>query len=176
MKQKKLAIVQNLGEKLSSLSQFILIGFEKTSHQTLENLRKALRDSGAQVKVVKNTLFEKTIHKEASKNPTLNKLKSEFPLKNNSALIFLSGAWDQGLKAVANFIKKEESINFKFGLLDGVLYKNHELKTLATLPGRTEFMGKFAYLFKSPISRSVFASKFPIMMLVNVLKEKAKKG
>ena len=127
----------------------------------------------SKLSAVKNTLFEKAVRKAI--NTDAHKLALGFPLKKNTAVIFFKENWSIGLKAVSEFIKKEESITFKFGVFDSTFFKANEVKVLATLPSKTDFIGKFVYLFKSPVSRTVFAGKFPMMALVNVLKAKAAK-
>ena len=43
----------------------LLVKIGKTTHQSLETLRKELRKSNSKIKVIKNTLFEKSINKIA---------------------------------------------------------------------------------------------------------------
>lgn len=173
MNQKKQSVVENLQQQLTQYKNILVVGFDKTSHKTLEVLRRKMYPTDTVVSATKNTLFEKAVHKASH---DIHDLKQGFPMKQNNLVIFFKDNWNDALKALADFIKKEESLAFKFGLFDGTYYQDKQIKVLATLPGKKDFMGKFAYLFKSGVSRSVFAGKYPMMALVNVLKQKAQKG
>jgi large subunit ribosomal protein L10 len=174
MNTKKTDVVQTLQQTLAETQSVLLVNFNATSHKTLEDLRKKLYPTGAKIVAVKNTLFEKAVKKNIGKDS--HKLIAGFPLKQNTAAVFFKENWDVALKAISEFIKKEESITFKFGLFDGGFFKGNEVKVLANLPSKLQLIGKFAYLFKSPVSRTVFAGKYPMMAMVNVLKAKAAKG
>ena len=60
---KKVAVVDQLTKQLEENQNITLIGFDKTSHIALEQLRKSLRNTNARVTVVKTSLLEKAIQK-----------------------------------------------------------------------------------------------------------------
>ena len=175
--QKKIDFVQKIHDLLTKNQNFALVKIDKTTHQKLEALRKELKKSGAQFKVIKNSLFEKSFNKLASSRKNLAGLaKSFFPMKETSALLILDQQWNNALSAFYLFSKKEPSLSFKFGLLDDKTYGNEELLQIAQLPGKEVLVGKIISSFKSPTSRVVYSLKFNFTKLVYILKEKSKKS
>lgn len=175
--EKKLSLGQKVQDLLTKYQNFALIKIDKTSHQTLENLRKELQKNQAGLKVVKNTLFEKTINKLSNKNKSFAELKKTFfPLRETSALLLLEKDWNNGLTTFYQFLKKETSLSFKFGQLDEKSYGNEELLKIAQLPPKNQLIANLIGSFKSPSLRLVHSMKFNLTKLIYILKEKSKKA
>lgn len=175
--EKKLTFVQKIQDLLSNNQNFALIKIDKTNHKTLENLRKQLKKNQAVFKVIKNSLFQKSINKLAfDSTPYAHLKKSFFPLKDASALLLFDKEWDKGLGTFYQFSTKESSLSFKFGLLDGKVYKSEELLQIAQLPSKNQLIANLIGSFKSPSSRLIYSMKFNLTKLIFVLKEKSKKS
>ncbi|MBI4226295.1 50S ribosomal protein L10 [Candidatus Roizmanbacteria bacterium] len=175
--KKNLALVQKLLDNLSKNQNFALVKIDKSSHQTLESLRKELKKSQSFFKVIKNTLFEKAINKLSQKEKIFSRLNdSFFPLKETSALLILDKEWSKSLSTFYQFIKKETSLSFKFGLIDGKSYSASELLEIARLPSKDQLLANIIGSMNSSSSRTVFALKFNLLKLTNILKEKSKKS
>ncbi len=174
LQQKKIGIVQKNIDLLSKNHNFVFIRLITPTHQALETLRKELKKSQSKFSVTKNTLFEKTINKLSTTNNLYSSIKkSFFPLKDPSALLVLSVDWSQGLSAFYQFIKKEKTLSFKFGVLDGKTYKDSELLIIAQLPPKDQLIANIIGSFKSPSSRLVYSMKFNLNKLVYLLKNKS---
>lgn len=175
--KKKFILVQQIQDLLAKYQNFALIKIYKTNHQTLENLRKELKKNQAKFKVVKNTLFEKSIDKYTPTHKIFTNLKkSFFPLRETSALLLLEKQWSRGLKTFYQFIKKETSLSFKFGLLDGKTYADSEILKIAQLPEKDQLLANLVWTFKFPAARAVYSTKFNLYKLIYILKEKSKKA
>lgn len=173
--QKKTTEVQELTDLLNNASHFALIKFDKTTHKSLEELRRELRKSKTTVRVVKNTLFEKTIDKLISEKKELEELKRKvFPLKESTAVITLEGDYSEGLSAFFKFAKKDPTLTFKFGILDSTVYLGPELEKIAKLPGRDQLIAKLIGGLKSAPYHLTYTMKFSITKLTLTLKERAK--
>lgn len=174
---KKTDIVSDIAESLKSGANFALIKFEKTTHKTLEDLRKQLRKNDARVNVIKNTLFEKAINKLSEDEKTFTKIRNEqFPIKDKTALVVFKGDWIEGLKSYFDFSKKDEAFGFKFGRIDNTVYNDRELVQLAQLPGKDQLVAKLIGTMKNPMARTARALTFNAQKLVYVLSQKAKQG
>lgn len=175
--QKKVNLVEKISSLLLQHNNFVLIKIEKTNHQTLEALRKELKKNQSLFKVIKNTLFARTVNKLSLLHQIFGEIKKTFlPLKETSALLLLDKDWSKGLHAFYEFVKKERSLLFKFGLLDGKSYKSEEILQIAQLPSKDQLMVNIIGSMKSPSSHLVYAMKFNLIKLVYMLKEKAKRG
>lgn len=175
-KQKKTTL-ESFVNKLQKNSNFVLVKFDKTTHQSLEALRKELKKQASTFSVIKNTLFEKAVNKLSVQNKTFKELKKKFfPLKETSALLSLGMDWNKGLSAFYQFIQKEKTLDFKFGLLDNQTYDTATLLTIAQLPGKDILMGKIVGSMKSPMSKFIYALKYNTSRLVYVLSQKSKQA
>lgn len=170
---KKVAVVDDLSQKFTSNSNITLLGFDKTSHIALENLRKAVRKTDSRLSVVKSSLLAKAVEK----TPELKDFSSKvLPLKNTTALVQMGNDVTATLKAIFDFAKKETSVFFKMGFLDSVTYDAKSLEKLAQLPSRLVLLGKVVGSLKSPLNRIDSAIKFPMSYFVSTLKARVAKG
>jgi large subunit ribosomal protein L10 len=169
--------VNTFVERLKKNSNFVLVKFDKTSHQSLETLRKSLKKEQSSFEVVKNTLFEKAVNKLALQNKLLKELKKKFfPLKATSALLSLGSDWSKGLSAFYQFAQKEKTLSFKFGILDNEGYDESNLTQIAQLPGKDVIMAKIIGSIKSPMTKLVYSLKYNTQKLVYILNQKSKGG
>ncbi len=174
---KKLTKLNGINDFLGENSNFALVKFEKTTHIALETLRKQLRASESKLKVVKNSLFEKSINKMSQKNTQfLSVSKKMFPLKDNTAVLTFGKEWNKGLSAISEFIKKDQTVDFKFGYIDQEVYDSSMLKRISQLPSREQLIAKVIGGMKSPMSHTVYALKFNMQKLVYVLDAKSKQS
>jgi len=168
--------VSELNKLLKEKQNFLLVKVDKTTHQSLESLRKQLRKNSSALKVIKNTLFEKAVNLTQDR-PLLSDLKKKFfPMKDPSALITFDKDWSDGLKTLFEFIQKEKTLSFKFGLLDNSLYPSEEIEKIAKLPGRNELIAKIISSLKSPMSKFIYSLKYSSNKFVYILKEKSRGG
>lgn len=169
--------VDSLLQLVEKNPNILLVKIGKTTHQSLESLRKELLKSNSKIKVVKNTLFEKAVNKEALKEKVFKDFKKEFfPLKETAALVTLGNNWDEGLKAVYTFSKKDSSLSLRFSLLDKTLYNTEKTVQIAQLPSKLELVAKVIGSMKSPMSKFVYALKYNTNKFVYILNAKSKKG
>jgi large subunit ribosomal protein L10 len=169
--------VTDLHNFLTTSSHFVLIGFEKTTHIALENLRRELAKVDSKVRVVKNTLLEKAIDQERDLAGAIKKGGADvFPLKASTALMSLGEDYAKGLAAFFKFAQANKTVSFKFGFLDRTLFMANDLEKIAKLPSKNELLAKLIGSFKAPAYRTVRAMEFPITKLTLVLKERAKQA
>jgi len=91
--------VESLNNLLKEKSNFVLIKIGKTTHQSLENLRRELKKADSSLKVIKNTLFEKALNRSSAEKAVFKDLiKKFFPLREPTAVITFSEDWGAGLK------------------------------------------------------------------------------
>ena len=173
----KQAIVDQLLEKFGQTTNFALVRFEKTSHKALEELRNTLKKNNASLNVIKNSLFEKAINKVSSDNRSFKDLRDKaFPIKEKSAILFLREDASAGLKVLNDFAKKNDSVGFKVGIIDNVVYDAKSLERIAGLPGKDQLIAKIIGSFKSPMARTTRAMKNDMQKLVYILSQKSQQG
>lgn len=177
-------IAQNKKLQRDSLVDFItkninfaLVRFEKTSHTSMEVLRRELKKSGGQFKVIKNSILVKTLNHLAINDKKLKEFKTKaLPVKENTGIIGLGSDWSKSLSSFYNHAQKEKTLSFKIGILDSEIYLGELLTKIAKLPGREVLYAKIIGSLKSPITKLTYALKFNQSKLVYILKTKAKQA
>src|SRR3989344_4665439 len=142
--QKK-SIVDSLIEAIKT-ANFALITFEKTTHGSLEKLRRDLKKQDTSFKVIKNVLFEKAVNKLSQSEKAFRDISTKtLPLVNKSAILIFKGEWLDGLKKYYSIIKEDENLPGKDQLIANIIgsLKNPMTRTTRAL---TYNMQKFVYI------------------------------
>ena len=143
---KKVAQVEKLGSELKNASSMIVATYSKLTVTQDFELRKALRPTGANYRVVKNTLAER-----AGKGTKL-----EAALKDLQGVTSI--AYTEGDPvALAKYVKDNPEFSFKAGVVEGRVISVKEIESLATMPSKEELYSKLLYLLNAPSQRLVTA-------------------
>lgn len=164
---------------LKNSSGFALIKFEKTTHTSLESLRKQLKKNDSKLMVIKNTILQKAINilSSAKDQAHLRDLQKQTrTLKENTGILGFGKDWSLGMNAFFTFSKADKTVGFKVGVLDKQTYGEESLLRIAQLPSRGELVGKMLGGMKSPTSHFVNALKFNMQKFVYILNAKAKQA
>ena len=176
---KKQSQVEKIATFIKEFPNFTLFKFEKTTHTSLESLRKNLRKSGAKVMVIKNSLLQKAVNKlsGAKGAVSLKEIqKSTRAIADKTAMLGFGPDWGAGMNAFNEFSKADKSVAFKVGILDGTTYGQDDLVRISGLPSREVLVGKLLGSMKSPVSHFTHALKFNMQKFVYILNAKAKAG
>lgn len=175
-KQTQLAKISSF---LKDFPSFTLLKYEKTTHTSLESLRRDLKKTASKVMVVKNTILQKAINKLASakENAHLREIQKQTKnLKENTAVLGLSFDWSGGMNAFFTFSKADKTVSFKVGCLDKQFYGEADLLRIAQLPSKGEIVAKMLGSMKSPVAHMTHALKFNMQKFVYILNSKAKQA
>lgn len=168
-------LVQNLVDLLDKNNNFAIVKFDKTTHQSMETLRRGLKPSKSSLKVIKNTLFEKSVLQLGTKNKLYKELaKTYFPLKENTAVLVLGDDWGAGIKVFHEFSKKDSTVDFKLAILDKVIYPKEEVTRIAELPSKEQLVAKLIGQLKTPMTKLVYAMKYNSQKFTYILSQKSK--
>jgi len=128
-------VVSELQVKLKEANLGILTSFSKMNVEKMETLRKTLRKSNAELKVVKNTLLN-----IAAKDTAFSILADHFKWPIAVVLSYKDPV--EPTKALIDFAKKNPELEIKVGVLDGKLLDKSDITSLAELPSREVLLGK----------------------------------
>ncbi len=166
---KNVTAVATLVETIQNNPNIVVIGFDKTPHQKMEELRKVLKSTAqSRISVIQNNLLEVALKKTNHED-----MIDEKALFGPSALLILPTEWTNGLSAFYKFAQEDKSMTLKIGMIDGKVYFNVDLEKLAQLPSKEELIAKVVGLMKSPQRKFVFTLNFNMMRFVNILKNKS---
>ena len=167
-KQEKSQLVDKIKAKFEKSKVVILTDFKGLTMEKLTSLRKQLRPLDAEYKVLKNTMISRAIDKKAFDG--MDKL-----LTGSTAVLFGYGDQVMPAKVLAKFMKDNEKLSIKGGVMDGKMIDIAIITALSKLPSREVLIAKVLGGMKAPITNLVFDLKGVINKFVYVLKAIEKK-
>lgn len=146
-RDKKQSLVSELSELLSNAKMTAFATYEGLTVADLQELRRAAREAGVTVKVVKNRLVRVALEQsDALKNVDTSSLKGQ--------LLYAVSAEDEVVpaKALAEFAKTHDALKLQGAIsAEGNLLDEAEVKALATLPSKNELIGSVLATLSSPL-------------------------
>lgn len=144
-RDEKTAVVEEIAGQLTDAEAVFAVDYRGISVPEAAELRAKLRDADARFRVVKNRL---TIL--AAEKAKQEELKEH--LTGPTALTFVSGDVALAAKALADFARQLDALEFKGGLMNGEPVDADQIKALARLPGREVLNAQLVGLVASPIT------------------------
>jgi len=161
-KTQKQEILDDLKDKIARQKAMILVGITGLKVKDISDLRKKLKASDGNLKVIKKTLIEKAF-KENKLDFDRGKYKEEI------ALAF--GFKDQIVpaKTVYQAGLANEKLKILGGFIDNKFNEAESIIALAKLPSREELLAKLVSSLSAPVSNLVYALNYNIKGLVYIL-------
>ena len=149
----KVQAVADIKESLEGSEAVFLTEYRGLTVKAVQELRRSLRSSGAEYKVVKMTLARR-----AAGEAGLSSL-DEF-LLGPTALAFAKSDPVATAKALKDFSKSHEVFVLKAGVLSGKVLSPEEVSRLAEIESREVLLAKIAGAAKAPLAKAagLFAS------------------
>ncbi len=164
-KDKKVVVVEQISQLLEDSKLTVMARYSGTSVKALQQLRRDSRESGTQIKVVKNRLFKKAAGStQKFKDTDLDFLEGQ--------VIYAFNAQDEAAPAqnLANFAKTQPQIEFIGGLdQDGQVIAIEDIKSLASLPSKDQLRAQLVGTIGAPLSGFVNVLSGNIRGVMNVL-------
>ncbi len=149
MREEKSLLLDEIKNKLEASSSFIVTRYSKLAPNTSHELRARLVKMGAELEVVKKRVFVKAA---AGFGVALN----IDDLQGHIGVVFSTQDALEAIKEVLDFGKKnEKTVDVIAGRVDGNMYNEGEMKTLATLPGKNEMRAELLGLFEAPMAQTL---------------------
>lgn len=167
-KQEKIYFVDNLSEELKDSKAIVLVNFEKLGVLKQQDLKAKLKEVGATLTVVKNTLL-----KRAGEKATLSKdLLSDSILQGPTALVSTDGDPVAPLQVLGKFISENEVPQFKVGVIEGSFQDKDGLTRLSKLPGKNVLFAQLLGALSGPATAFVYTLSANQIKLVTLLKNR----
>jgi len=163
-RQDKEQVVTELVERLRSTESLLVADYRGLTNAQLGELRAKLRSSGAQLKVVKNTLTRRAAA-EAGAESLLALLEGP------TAIAFVEADGDPvGVaKALADTAKDTKVLALRGGLLSGRSIGSAEIEELAKLPAPEIVKSQLVGAIVAPLTQLVGLLAAPLRDLVGLL-------
>jgi len=143
----KVAVVDEVREKLTSADAALLTEYRGLSVTDLANLRAALRPSGTEYKVYKNTLARR-----AADEMGLAELAAL--LEGPTAIAFVKGDAVVAAKALRDFGRVNPALVLKGGLMDDRVLTAADIAALADVQPRDVLLARLAGGFQAPLTKA----------------------
>ena len=155
--------------RLNSSPFFIVVDYTGLRVGPMTELRKRLNKAGAEVHVVKNSIFRIAV-KEAGVADLANTMTGQLAVVTGKKDISTAA------KVVKTFTAEFEKPKLQFGYLNSQRLTDKDVLALADLPSIEVLRGKLLGVLNAPATKLVALMNTPASQLVRVLQAKADKG
>ena len=133
--EQKAAVISEIKNKFENAKSVVLFDYRGLSVAEVTDLRRKLRDNGADYKVYKNTLTKRALDE-------LNIDMNEY-LEGPSAVSF--GTDELSIvKVLSDFAKEHNALELKAGIVEGKVATSDDLKRYAAIPSRDTLLTQLA--------------------------------
>ena len=146
-RQEKVAVVAEIREKLAACDAAIITEYRGMSVAALAQLRRTLRQSGAEYKVYKNTLS-----RFAARDADIEALVALFI--GPTGITFVLGDVAAAAKALRDAAKANPLLIIKGGSLGKTALSAQDIEALADLPPRDVLLAQIAGAFQAPLVKT----------------------
>lgn len=154
--------VRETVDDLKSSNAVWVVDYRGLSVQQTETLRRSIRESGASMKVLKNTLTKRALDEAGM--PTLDDI-----LNGPSAFIFAEGDASASAKVLRDFAKENDQLEIKGGIMEGREVSSDDVMAIADLPTRDELLSMLLRTLQGPATGLVRVLNGPAESLARVL-------
>lgn len=170
-KAQKTVQLNELEIAMKNSTSLVMIDYTGLNVSMQEDLRNRLREVGATMKVVKNTLFR--IAGENTKAP--KEALTDTVLEGPSALVYTNGDPIAPLQVLGKFAKEKELTQFKVGIVEGSFQDKLSLVALSKLPSKDVLVGQALGTIAAPLYGFIGILNAPMQKLIYVLDQASKK-
>jgi large subunit ribosomal protein L10 len=169
MRPEKHSLTKEYLARLNASPFFIVVNYKGLKVAHLTELRKRLNQAGAEIHVVKNSIF-----RVAAKEAGLGDLNGTL----GGQLAVVTGKRDisAAAKVVKTFGTALDRLKVHFGYLNNERLEQAIILTLADLPTMEILRGKLLGLFTAPATTLVRLLNTPAAQMARVLQARAEKG
>jgi large subunit ribosomal protein L10 len=169
LKSEKEVLIKELTDKFTRAKGVVVAEFNKLDVDTVNKLRKKLRDGGVEWKVLKNTLARR-----AAKGTSVEKVSDDFV-----GPVAVAISYDDVVapaKILQAFTKDLETVKIRSGVIQGQKIDKAGVAALAKLPGLNELRGQILGMLNQPATKLLRTIKEPGGALARVIKAKSEKA
>ena len=142
--QKKIDQVKELTTKLEKAKALVITDYTGLTHKQLEELRRALKKTQAELTISKNTLLKRAL-------TDVKKSISDTHLQGATATLFAYADEVAPLKALIKFFKDATHGTVRAGLLGATQLNATEIERLSTLPAREQLLAQLVGQLQGPL-------------------------
>ena len=169
MRAEKQLLTKEYAARLNASPFFIVVGYKGLKVAHLTELRKRLVQAGAEIHIVKNSIFQ-----IAAKEAGLGELNGS--LAGQMAVVTGKKDISAAAKALKNFGAEFDKLKLKFGYLNNQRLEESAIVALADLPSLDVLRAKLLGLLNAPATKLAILINTPAQQLAQVIKAKSEKA
>jgi large subunit ribosomal protein L10 len=163
-REQKEELLNKYKDILKDNPNYFLVNSDSVSSPEMTELKKALKDSGANFMIVKNTLFRLAAQETNQPNQVQE-------LADSTGVIVCGEDPTEAAKALAEVQKEYKNLDTKFAILFGEAEESDKVKELSEIPSREELLAKLVGSLNSPLSGFVSVAQGNVRQLLTALSE-----
>jgi large subunit ribosomal protein L10 len=168
MRAEKQNLTKEYLVRLNASPFFIVVDYKGLKVAHLAELRKRLTKAGAEVHIVKNSIF-RIAAREAGVGDLNGTLSGQLAVVNGQRDISMAA------KVVKTFGAEFDKLKIRFGYLNNQRLGDAEILALADLPSLEVLRGKLLGLLNAPATKLVVLLNTPASQMARVLQARAQK-
>lgn len=168
----KTLFIQNLTEELKGATSIVLVDYTGLTVKAQQELKKRLREVGAKLAIVKNTLYKIAGTNAKVSQDTL----TDTVLTGPTALIITKDDPLAPIQILGKFAQEFELPQLRVGVVDGKFQDKESLLILSKLPSKEILLGQAVGTIASPLYGIVGVLQGNLKKLMYVLTEASKKS
>ena len=130
-------MMENIKADLDGVSAVWVVDACGLTVKEVEGLRRSIRESGAIMKVYKNTVMKKALAE-------LDLVNMDEILEGPSAFVFCEGDVAAAAKAITEFAKTNKTLEVKGGMMEGTFVDAAQVADIASLPSKEVLLAQIA--------------------------------
>ena len=167
MKELKSILIEDLLAKVNASPFMFVVDYTGLTVDKFSELRKRLREAGAEVHVYKNRLIKKATERAGCPAELADSLKGQTAVVTGEKDVCAAA------KVMKTFSDQFEKPQIKAGVMDGKYLDAAGIKVLADLPSREVLLATLLGVLQAPASKLVRLLNEPAASLARVLNAKA---
>ena len=144
-RDQKAAVIEEVAGQIQESEAVFAVDYRGISVPQAAALRTRLRDADASFRIVKNTLTERAADQAGAE--ALKEL-----LQGPTAMTFVKGDAAMAAKALRDFRRATQLLEFKGGWMNGEALSAEEIDSIAQLPSREVLYGRLVGMVASPLT------------------------
>jgi len=167
-KAEKIFFVDNLTEEIKSAKSLVLVNYSGLNVKAQQDLKRRLKEVGAKMIVVKNTLLKRA--GEAAKIDA--GILEDSILTGQTALVVCDSDPIAPIQVLGTFAKEYEVPKLKVGIVEGMFQDSDSLTKISTLPGKDALLGQLLGALTAPSYGLLGVLSGNTQKLIYILKSK----
>ncbi len=165
-KEQKAQIISQLQQKIQNTDCLVLTTFKGLNIEEASQLKRKLRQYGAEFKVVRNKFLMMALEK-LSLNPLINHIKGSTGIvicdnKENVCSV---------LKTLVDFSKENTKLQYSAGYVYKNIVDSEKITEISKLPSKQELCAQLIMLLKTNMYKLCNVLNSPVVSLVNILNQ-----